>query len=99
MRFKAAVLQIAVIALLTLPGVASAATLKLVGLGDSLMAGYQLPADQSYTAQMGKALKAEGFDVTIENAAVSGNLNSGLNYILNRCNSYTLARLSNVEVN
>ncbi|MCA0255751.1 MAG: arylesterase [Proteobacteria bacterium] len=77
MRFKAAVLQIAVIALMTLPGVASAATLKLVGLGDSLMAGYQLPADQSYTAQMEKALKAEGFDVTIENAAVSGDTTSG----------------------
>lgn len=81
MRFKAALLQIAVIAqiaaALVLPQAAAAQTLRLVGLGDSLMAGYQLPAEQSYTAQLQKTLTAKGHDVLIDNAAVSGDTTSG----------------------
>ena len=78
MRFKAALLQIAVIALsLATSGMAKAEPLRLIGLGDSLMAGYQLPAVESYTAQLEKALKDKGLDVVIENAAVSGDTTSG----------------------
>lgn len=78
MRFKAALLQIAVIALsLTTAGMVQAEPLRLVGLGDSLMAGYQLPATDSYTAQLEKALKDKGLDIVIENAAVSGDTTSG----------------------
>jgi acyl-CoA thioesterase I len=72
MKFKAALLHVIVIAGLTLAGSAQAKTLQLVGFGDSLMAGYQLPSSESYTAQLEKALKAKGHDVAIANAGVSG---------------------------
>lgn len=51
-------------------------TIQLVGFGDSLMAGYQLPPSQSYTAQLEKALQAKGHDVSIANAGVSGDTTS-----------------------
>ncbi|QCI96797.1 arylesterase [Agrobacterium larrymoorei] len=51
--------------------------LQLVGLGDSLMAGYQLPPSDSYTAQLETVLKARGVNVTITNAGVSGDTSSG----------------------
>lgn len=63
-----------------LAGVATAQEvrpLKLVGLGDSLMAGYQLQEDESYTAQLQKALQTRGISVEITNAAVSGDTSSG----------------------
>jgi acyl-CoA thioesterase-1 len=51
--------------------------LNLVGLGDSLMAGYQLQESESYTAQLQKALQAKGVAISITNAAVSGDTSSG----------------------
>ena len=46
--------------------------LKLVAFGDSLTAGYNLPASVAFPAQLEKALRAKGFDVEIINAGVSG---------------------------
>ena len=46
--------------------------LKLVAFGDSLTAGYNLPASAAFPAQLEKALRAKGFDVEIINAGVSG---------------------------
>jgi acyl-CoA thioesterase-1 len=51
--------------------------LQIVGLGDSLMAGYQLEASESYTAQLQKALEAKGLNVVVNNAAVSGDTSTG----------------------
>ena len=51
---------------------ASAEPLKIVGFGDSLMAGYQLGPKDSYAAKLEAALKAKGLDVTVANAGVSG---------------------------
>lgn len=51
--------------------------INLVGFGDSLMAGYQLAPNESYTAQLEAALKAKGVSVTITNAGVSGDTTSG----------------------
>lgn len=51
---------------------ASAKTLRLVALGDSLTAGYQLPPGDAFPAVLEKALKAKGYDVAIANAGVSG---------------------------
>jgi acyl-CoA thioesterase I len=51
---------------------AQARTLNLVGFGDSLMAGYQLPPEQAFPARLEAMLKAKGHDVTIANAGVSG---------------------------
>lgn len=44
----------------------------IVALGDSLTAGYGLPQDQSFPAQLEAALNARGADVRIVNAGVSG---------------------------
>ncbi len=49
-----------------------AKTVKIVGFGDSLMAGYQLAQSDAFPAKLEAALKNRGFDVTINNAGVSG---------------------------
>jgi len=46
--------------------------IKLLVFGDSLVAGYALPPDAAYPAQLEKALKAKGINVTVMNAGVSG---------------------------
>jgi acyl-CoA thioesterase I len=51
--------------------------IKIVGFGDSLMAGYQLELGQGFPAQLQKALKDQGFDVVIADAGVSGDTTSG----------------------
>ncbi len=59
------------------PAAAQAADLKLVVLGDSLSAGYQLPPEAGFTVQLQKALDARGHSVEVVNAAVSGDTSSG----------------------
>ena len=51
---------------------ASARTLKVVALGDSLTAGYGVAAGQAFPDQLQAALRAKGYDVEIANAGVSG---------------------------
>ncbi|TAU85701.1 arylesterase [Rhizobium leguminosarum] len=78
MRFKVAALQFTVIAVsLILATAANARTINLVGFGDSLMAGYQLPPGDGYPEKLQAALKAKGLDVTIANAGVSGDTTTG----------------------
>ena len=73
MRFKVAALQFTVIAVsLIFAATANARTINLVGFGDSLMAGYQLPAGNGFPEKLQAALKAKGLDVTVANAGVSG---------------------------
>ncbi len=50
---------------------------KIVALGDSLMAGYGLDRADAFPAKLEKALKAKGIAVAIENAGVSGDTASG----------------------
>lgn len=50
---------------------------RIVGFGDSLMAGYQLEAGQSFPEKLEAALKANGHDVVITNAGVSGDTTAG----------------------
>lgn len=57
--------------------VVRAAPVALVGFGDSLMAGYQLPPGDAFPARLEKALREKGLDVTIANAGVSGDTSSG----------------------
>lgn len=56
---------------------AAAETIKMVGFGDSLMAGYQLEAGQSFPEKLEIALRARGHDVVIANAGVSGDTTAG----------------------
>ncbi|CCM77643.1 arylesterase [Rhizobium mesoamericanum] len=78
MSFKVAGLHIAVIvASLTFTVAANARTISLVGFGDSLMAGYQLPPGDGFPEKLQAALKAKGVDVSIANAGVSGDTTTG----------------------
>jgi acyl-CoA thioesterase I len=50
---------------------------KIVALGDSLTAGFNLPASAAFPAKLQLALQAKGFAVEIVNAGVSGDTASG----------------------
>lgn len=55
----------------TLPATA-AQPLRIVVLGDSLVAGFNIRTDQAFPAQLEAALKARGHNVEVINAGVSG---------------------------
>jgi len=57
--------------------VTAAEPFRVLMLGDSLTAGYGLVKGQSVPAQMTQALKAEGLNVEIINAGVSGDTSAG----------------------
>lgn len=65
------------VALVASASLAFADPVRIVGLGDSLMAGYQLDAGQSFPEKLEAALKARGHDVVIANAGVSGDTSAG----------------------
>jgi acyl-CoA thioesterase-1 len=50
---------------------------RIVALGDSLTAGFGLPADAAFPMRLQKALAARGLAVEIGNAGVSGDTTSG----------------------
>jgi acyl-CoA thioesterase-1 len=56
---------------------AFAATVHIVAFGDSNTAGYLVPRNQSYPAQLQAALRAKGHDVVVENAGISGDTAAG----------------------
>ncbi len=45
---------------------------RIVALGDSLTAGYGLPALAAFPVQLEHALRAKGYSVTVANAGVTG---------------------------
>jgi acyl-CoA thioesterase-1 len=51
--------------------------IKVVVLGDSLSAGYGLPAGAAFPVKLQKALKGKGIEVDMTNAGVSGDTTSG----------------------
>jgi len=74
-----AALALGIFALVWMGGMAGAGerTVKIVALGDSLTAGYQLPAQDAFPVQLEKALKAKGLAVEVANAGVSGDTSTG----------------------
>lgn len=56
---------------------AAAEPFVLLALGDSLVAGFGLPTEDGFTAVLEDALRAEGYDVTVVNAGVSGDTTAG----------------------
>lgn len=56
---------------------ADAEPVVIVALGDSLTAGYQLAPGDGFPGQLQAALKAEGLDVDVRDAGVSGDTTSG----------------------
>src|SRR5260370_5062354 len=59
-----------------LPAAAAEGPLRIVALGDSLTAGFGLPASAAFPARLEKALAAKGLAVEIGNAGVSGDTTS-----------------------
>lgn len=51
---------------------------RILAMGDSLTAGYQLPPESAYPAQLESLLRSEGYAYRVENAGVSGDVSSGL---------------------
>ena len=57
--------------------IAQAHPIRLLALGDSLTAGYGLPARAGFTAKLEAALQAKGLPVTVINGGVSGDTSAG----------------------
>ncbi len=79
MRFKPLIQFLVSLGLVALPSLALANQknvsdhpLTVVGFGDSLMSGFELPMQDSFTAQLEQAMNAKGIAVTIANAGVAG---------------------------
>ena len=62
---------------MTLRPARAAQAVRLVGYGDSLMAGYGVAPQDAFPVKLEKALKAAGRNVSIANAGVSGDTASG----------------------
>lgn len=79
MAFKRSLRSIvaAAIAVLASSLLAMAEPYRIVGFGDSLMAGYGLDPGESFPEKLESALRAKGHDVVIVNAGVSGDTTSG----------------------
>jgi acyl-CoA thioesterase-1 len=59
------------------PAAATDRSVNIVALGDSLTAGYGLPANDAFPVKLQHALAAKGLSVQIANAGVSGDTASG----------------------
>ena len=68
---------LSLISLFLLAAPARAEPIRIIAYGDSLTAGYGLPADDAFPVRLQAALRAKGHDVEIINAGVSGDTASG----------------------
>ncbi len=68
---------VAALVLLVPAGGRAERPLKLLALGDSLTAGYGLPSSESFTTRLQGTLKAQGLNVVVVNAGVSGDTSAG----------------------
>jgi acyl-CoA thioesterase-1 len=66
---RAALASVITLLLAALP--ATAAT-RILAFGDSLTAGFGVAPDQAFPVQLAKRLKADGYDVIVDNGGVSG---------------------------
>ncbi len=64
--------QLGLAAMLAMAAPVAAKEQLVLAFGDSLTAGYQLPATDSFPAQLQSALRKSGKTVTVHNAGVSG---------------------------
>jgi acyl-CoA thioesterase-1 len=75
--WRKAIVALALALSLGPPITAQAVPIRLLVLGDSLSAGFGLPHDQGFEAQLAGALRAHGYDVRIIDGAVSGDTTAG----------------------
>jgi acyl-CoA thioesterase I len=72
-NWRIAAVTISLLAALAAPAAAQTKTpLRIVVLGDSLVAGFQLKSSDAFPAQLERALKGKGHAVEVINAGVSG---------------------------
>ena len=76
-RLTAVAASIAAALLLASLGAAQAATVRIVAFGDSATAGWLVPREQAYPAQLQAALRKRGHDVTVKNAGINGDTLAG----------------------
>ena len=62
--------------MITTPVLAQTAD-RIVALGDSLTAGYGLPPGEDFATRLEQALTAEGLNVRVQNAGISGDTTAG----------------------
>jgi acyl-CoA thioesterase I len=74
LNFQAVALQAAALLLLLLGGAACAQAqpVRILAFGDSLTAGFGIAGQDAFPAQLERRLRADGFDVELINAGVSG---------------------------
>jgi acyl-CoA thioesterase-1 len=75
--FRNITLATASVTLLALSSVAAQAETTIVALGDSLTAGYGLPEGEGLVPQLQNWLTAQGADIKVINAGVSGDTSAG----------------------
>jgi len=75
-RFLAA-LTLVVTLFAGISGAASAAPVKILAFGDSLIAGYGLPEGDGFVPQLQQALEKMGREVTVINGGLSGDTTAG----------------------
>ncbi len=94
---KRIIFSLFVIALFGRTLLASNETQVIVALGDSLSAGYNLAQQDSFPSQLEQMLKANGHNVKMFNASVSGDTTKAgvarLNWILNDKNHLVIVEL------
>lgn len=73
----AVAIVLTIMAVLSPPARAAAAPVRILVLGDSLSAGYGLPAAESFPSRLEAALRARGHEVAVVNAGVSGDTTAG----------------------
>ena len=76
-KFPLRLAFLASLAILATAAAAKAEPYRIVGFGDSLMAGYGLDAGQSFPEKLENAIREKGHDVVIAKAGVSGDTSSG----------------------
>ena len=62
---------------LALASAVEAAPVRIVAFGDSLTAGFELPTAVAFPTVLERRLRADGFDVEVTNAGVSGDTSIG----------------------
>jgi acyl-CoA thioesterase-1 len=70
-------LTLAIVWLLSIAAAASARPVHIVAFGDSATAGYLVARKDAYPAQLQATLRKKGYDVTVENAGISGDTTAG----------------------
>ncbi|MCZ6861485.1 MAG: GDSL-type esterase/lipase family protein, partial [Alphaproteobacteria bacterium] len=76
--YNAILLAIILIATVSTPGsVGAEAPVRILALGDSLVAGFGLPAREGFTPQLEAALRKLGIDARVIQGGVSGDTSAG----------------------